>query len=342
MDSKRLRGTLIGCGFFAENHLHAWRDIEGVDIVAVCDLDGARAAAVAARFGVPRHYADAAAMLDAERPDFVDVATNVNAHRAMVELAAARGVGVICQKPMAASLGDARAMVSACERAGVPLMVHENFRWQQPILAVAEVLRSGRIGTPFFGRVSFRHDYDVYRTQPYLAQIERFAIMDVGVHLVDVARFLFGEVTRLSCTVRSVNPAVEGEDVATMLLEHAGGASAVVDCSFYSHLDPNPFPDTLVEVDGTAGSVRLGLHRALQVTDRAGTTHTVADAPTGGWLTPPWHVVQQSVRNIQQHWVDCLRQGRTPDTSGADNLRTLAVCLAAYESAEQGRTIHFG
>ena len=72
-----LRGALIGCGFFAANHLNAWRDVEGAEIVALCDRDPARLAEAAARFGIARTYADAGEMLAAEGLDFVDIATTV-------------------------------------------------------------------------------------------------------------------------------------------------------------------------------------------------------------------------------------------------------------------------
>src|ERR1700743_149634 len=125
-----LRGALIGCGFFARNHLNAWRDLEGVEIVALCDADAGRLEVAGRDFGIERRYTDAAQMLRGEKVDFVDIATTVASHRPLVELAASHRVAAICQKPFAASLEDAQAMVVACEEAGVRLMVHEHFRWQ--------------------------------------------------------------------------------------------------------------------------------------------------------------------------------------------------------------------
>ena len=218
-----LRGALIGCGFFAANQLHAWRDVEGAEIIALCDRDPARLAAAGRDFGIARLYADAGEMLARETPDFVDIATTVPSHRPLVELAARHRMPVICQKPFAATLDDAKAMVAACEEAGVPLMVHENFRWQSPIQAVRRVIESGRIGEVFWGRVSFRSAYDVFSGQPYLATGERFIIEDLGIHILDIARFLFGDATRLTARTRRVNPAIRGEDVATMLLDHESG-----------------------------------------------------------------------------------------------------------------------
>lgn len=333
------RGAVIGCGFFAQNHLHAWRELDGVDIVAVCDLDSGKAEEAARIFKIPRSYTDAAQMLASEEPDFVDIATTLPSHRPLVELAAHHGIAAICQKPFAANVTDAEAMVAACREAGVALMVHENFRWQAPLMAVRRVIDSGRIGAPFFGRISFRHDWDVYSRQPYLADDPRFAIMDVGIHLLDVARFLFGEARRIACTSQRINPRVKGEDVATMLLEHASGPTSVVDCSFFTHLDPNPFPQTLVEVDGEAGSIRLSEGYRMTVAANGRSQTEVVDAPLRPWTERPWHVVQDSVVNIQRHWVERLRSRQAPDTSGADNLQVLRLAMAAYDSAENGRTV---
>jgi predicted dehydrogenase len=337
-----LRGTLVGCGFFAQNHLNAWRELDGVDIVAVCDVDAGKASSTANAFGISRAYDDAATMLARERPDFVDIATTVDSHRALVGLAASSGTAVICQKPFATDMSDASAMVAACAAANVPLMVHENFRWQHPLLEVSRVLRSGTIGKPFFGRISFRHDFDVYRTQPYLAEVARFAILDVGIHLLDVARFYFGEARRISCTTARANPRVKGEDVATMLLEHDSGATSIVDCSFHTQLVPNPFPQTLVEIDGTTGSIRLGQDYRMVVVAGGASQASHVDVVPRSWMQRPWHVVQDSVRNIQAHWIECLASKVEPATSGADNLRTLALCMAAYEAAETGRTVAIG
>ncbi|KGM34702.1 Gfo/Idh/MocA family protein [Inquilinus limosus] len=334
-----LRGALIGCGFFAVNQLHAWRDVEGAEIVALCDRDPARLEAAGRDFGIARLYADAEEMLAREAPDFVDIATTVPSHRPLVELAARHRVPVICQKPFAATLDDARAMVAGCAAAGVALMVHENFRWQTPIQAVRRVIDSGRIGEVFWGRVSFRSAYDVFSGQPYLATGERFIIEDLGIHSLDIARFLFGDATRLTARTRRVNPAIRGEDVATMLLDHAGGVTSVVDCSYATRLASEPFPETLVEVDGSAGTIRLGQGYRMVVTGRDGSETLDVSPPLLPWASRPWHNVQESVAAIQQHWVDCLRAGREPATSGRDNLKTLALVEAAYGSAGAGRTV---
>ena len=198
-----------GGGFFARNHLHAWSDIADAEVVALCDSDPQRLNATGEDFAVARRYENAEAMFAEGGFDAVDIATTVESHRVLVELAAQHSVHVICQKPFATNMVDARAMVAAVEQASKTLMVHENFRWQSAVRAAIDEGRNGTIGTPFFGRVSFRSGYDVFSGQPYLAEGKRFIIEDLG-----ISRALFGDVTRMSVTTRRINPEINGEDVA--------------------------------------------------------------------------------------------------------------------------------
>jgi predicted dehydrogenase len=337
-----LRGALIGCGFFAVNQMHAWKDVEGATIVAICDRDPERLKIVGDQFGFERRYTDAAALFGDGGFDFVDIATTVQSHRAMVELAASHKVPAICQKPFAKTLSDAKAMVSACRSAAIPLMVHENFRWQTPIQAVRKVLDSGVIGTPFWGRLSFRSGYDVFSGQPYLAEGERFIIEDLGIHMLDIARFLLGDVKALTARTKRVNPDIKGEDVATILLDHESGVTSIVDVSYATKLGVEPFPETLVEIDGSDGTIRLSQGYRLEVTGGSGTEITDVSPTLLSWASRPWHNIQESVFAIQQHWVDRLRSGGEASTSGADNLKTFALVEAAYESAASGRTVDIG
>src|SRR5438445_1500067 len=337
-----LSGALIGCGFFAVNQMHAWRDIDGASIVAICDREPERVRIVGDQFGVARRYTDAATLFAAETPDFVDIATTVVSHRLLVEMAAAHRVPVICQKPFAPTLADAKAMVAACAKAGVPLMVHENFRWQSPIQAVRAVLDSGEIGTPFFGRISFRSAYDVFSGQPYLATGKRFIIEDLGIHILDIARFLLGDVSSLAARTMRVTPNIAGQDVATMLMDHEGGATCVVDCSYATKLATEPFPETLIELDGSDGTVRLAQGYQLTVTGKSGTSVTDVSPPLLPWASRPWHNIQESVAAIQKHWIDCLTTGTEPATSGADNLKTFALVEAAYAGAASRQPVRIG
>jgi len=335
-----LRGGLIGCGFFARNHLRAWGEVQGAHLAAVCDPDPARAEAFATEAGTASVFTDPAEMLRVGGLDFVDIVTPPATHRALVELAANHRTHVICQKPLAPSLDDARAMVAACHAAGVRLMVHENFRWQTPMRALRDAVTE--LGPLFYGRIYWRTAFDVYHDQPYLAEDARFILADLGVHLLDLARFLFGEAGSVYCQTQRVNPRIRGEDVATVMLRMGSGATCLVELSYASRLENDPFPQTLLELEGAHGTVALDRDFQLTlVTERGVSKRSVAPAPLT-WGSPLMLHIQESVVRIQQHWVDCLRTGREPETSGTDNLGTLGLVEAAYASATVGEVVRVG
>lgn len=332
-----LRGALIGCGFFAANHMRAWAAVQGAEIVAVCDRDPSRAEAFAKEFGA-RAYSDAAAMLAEVQPDFTDIATTVASHRMLVELAARHSGGVICQKPFAETLADAEAMVAACNAAGIPLLVHENFRWQAPYRELMEQVRAGAIGVPRFMRLSFRHSFDIYAGQPYLVEVEDLALMDVGLHLFDMVRAVMGDASRVYCQTQRLNPKIKGQDSFLAQLTHNSGAISSIECSFFSHYEPDRFVQTLAVIEGDLGSIEITEGYQLYL-HRDGYRTQVDVTPPSRWSGRPWNLVQDSVLAFQEHAIEVFADGTEGQPSGTDNLKTLALTLAAIQSAKEGQSI---
>jgi len=122
-------------------------------------------------------------------------------------------------------------------------------------------------------------------------------------------------------------------------LVHESGVASVVDCSYATQLAVEPFPETMVEIDGTDGTLRLAQGYRLTVTGKAGTVVRDVSPPLLPWASRPWHNIQESVAAIEQHWADCLREGREASTSGADNLKTFALVEAAYAGAASGQPV---
>ena len=337
----RIAIGLIGCGFFSRNHLNSWKDLapDGADVVAVCDIDATKGKAAAEAFGIPHWYTDAETMFRERNLGLVDIVTRMDTHRALAEMAARYRVPMIVQKPFAPDIADVRAIVDTADRAGLFLAIHENFRFQTPLQKVKEVLQSGVIGEPSWARVSFRTGYDIYKGQPYFYDEERFVILDLGVHVVDVARFLLGEVERVSCETQRRNPKVKAEDTATMLLRHSSGAVSVVECTYETKKLPDPFPETLLEIEGPRGAIITKPGYRMEVTSDGNLTETEIDIPLLHWAEPPWHMIEESVYKTCRHFLERLKAGREADTSGRDNLKTYAVCEAAYESAATGRAV---
>lgn len=335
-----LNGALIGCGFFARNQMQAWRDLPGVEMVAVSDRLPASVERFQQDFGVRQGFVNVEALFEGCKLDFVDIAAPTPAHSELVEAAVRHGVDIICQKPFAGSLDTARRLILLCEEHGVGLTIHENFRWQRAIREVVRLLSEGAIGDPFFGRVSYRSGFDVFANQPYLAEIPRFIIQDLGIHVLDIARALFGEVNRLSCETDRINPHINGEDTATVLLRHDWGTTCVVDCSYATKLADDPFPQSLIEIDGKLGSIRLKQDFGLELHRSTGEMEYRDVTPSWpSWSEQPWAVIQESVVNLQYDWLERRRSGQPAATQGSDNFNTLALVEAAYKAAETGWTV---
>ena len=333
-----LRFVMFGAGYWARYQLAAWQEAGGATCVGVCDPIPERAERLAVEYGVEEYYTDPGRALAKQRPDFADIVSSPVTHAGLIRIAAARGVPTICQKPLCPTLAEARAVTAECQRAGVPLLVHENWRWQTPLRAVKQVLDSGVIGPVFRGRVTYSNSFPVFDAQPFLRTLDRFILTDIGTHILDVARFLFGEFDRLFCVTRKVRPDIAGEDVATVLLRTPAGAAVTVEMSYASKVEHDRFPETFVHAEGERGSVELGPDYWVRTTTADGTVSRRHPPPRPAWATPGRELVQASM-------VPCLRnllaglRGGSAETTAADNLKTLELVFGAYESAERGEAV---
>ena len=337
---KELRFAIIGTGFWSRYQLAAWREVAGANCVAVCNRTRPKAAALAAEFSVPAVFDDVEKMLREARPDFLDVITDVDTHARFVRLAAAHGVPVICQKPMAPDLATARALTAECARAGVPFFIHENWRWQHPFRELKRVLDSGVIGQVFRARMEFANSFPVFDNQPFLRELEQFILTDIGTHVLDTARFLFGEASRLFCQTSRVRADIRGEDVATATMD-MGGASVTCHMSYASRVEHDCFPETFVHVEGSAGSAEIAPGHWLRVTTAGGTTARRVPPPHFAWADARYALVHSSIVACHADLLRALQTGGRPETHAADNLRTLELVFAAYDSARERRSIEF-
>ena len=334
-----LRFAIIGTGFWARYQLAGWRELPGVRCVALYNRTRAKAEALAREFEVSAVYDDAAKLFAEEKLDFVDVITGVDSHRDFVARAAAHKIPVICQKPMAPTPADAEAMMAACQRAGVPLLINENWRWQTPLRELQKVLAAGTIGSVFRARIDYCNSFPVFDNQPALKREERFILADMGSHIFDVARFLFGEAAWICCQTHRVHRDIQGEDVATALLQMRSGADVTCNLSYASRVEHDKFPETFVCVEGTEGSVELRPDFWVRVTTREGTTARRCPPPFYPWADARYAVVHSSIVDCQRNLLQALRQEGRAETTGEDNLKTLQLVHAAYQSAAAGSIV---
>jgi predicted dehydrogenase len=334
-----IKGAIIGTGFWSNYQLSAWREIQGVEFVAAYNRTKDKARSFAKRFNIDGVYDNAEQMLDEQRPDFVDIITNPETHLHFTELAAVRGINVICQKPMADSAEKAQQMLDICNAAGVKLFIHENFRWQAPIRELKRLIDAGAIGNIFKGQLSFCSAFPVFDNQPFLAEAEHFILTDIGSHVLDICRFLFGEAETLFCLTHRANPSIKGEDVANVLMRMRNGIHCFAEMSYASIRERESFPQTLALIEGDKGSIQLTHDFVITITTKNGTTSKTAEPLFYEWLDPAYSVVHSSIVDCNRNILSGLTGGKS-ETTGADNLQTIRLVWAAYESAASKKSIH--
>ncbi len=244
----------------------------GAKCVAIYNRTRSKAEKLAAEFGIPAVYSDAAELLNAEKLDFVDIATSNDTHGPLTKLVASHKLPVICQKPFAPTVAEAEEMYAACKAAGVPLLVHENWRWQRPIREVKRVLDAGTIGRPVRATISWITGVDDLSNQPFLKELERMLLADMGVHLMDTMRFLCGEPETLWCQNRRVQSDIRGEDLSTIMLAMHNGMTVVTLIGLArSPMEKDYYNETLMFIEGDRGSIELGGDYWVRVTTADGT-----------------------------------------------------------------------
>jgi predicted dehydrogenase len=332
-----LRGVMIGAGFFAGFHAEAWRRIPTATITAVADPVAGKARAFADQFGIPSAYESVEEALDREKPDFADVATRPEAHLALTRAAAGRGVHVICQKPMAPTWEECVGMVEACEAAGVRLLVHENWRWQPWYREAKRLIDVGALGRVF--QLTFRwrtgdgRGPEPYTVQPYFREMPRLLVYETLVHLLDTFRYLGGEVARVVCLNRRVNPVIAGEDHSLILVESRTGLPGLIDANRITGPTPAPVAMNSLTIEGDRAVLRLSPDGRLWLTEHGGVEYEhQLPTTTEGYKG-------DSVRATQNHLIDCLRSGRPSESDGRDYLNTVRAVFACYRSAESNQVV---
>jgi predicted dehydrogenase len=327
--------------------LSAWKEIVGAECIAIGDPDRDKAEYLAHLHQIPHVFTSLEELLTVTTPDFVDIVTPPKTHKDLVLLCASRGIPAICQKPMAETLSDAEQMVQTCESAGVPFLIHENWRWQRPLRTAGELLQQGAIGKPFRARLTFSCSFPVFDNQPFLRELPQFILTDIGSHVLDAARFLFGEAQSVYCQTRKVNPTIRGEDVATVMMPMGNNGEVTVTCemSYASRTEYERFPQTYLFVEGDGGSLEVCSDYIIKVTDRSGTwqePHTTVyrcPPPRYAWADPQYDLVQASMVPCLQNLWNHLSDIAPAETTGRDNLETVRLIFAAYASAATGKVV---
>ena len=325
---RKLRIAMAGAGFASGLHLAGWKRLDNAEVVAVCDPSEDKAAARAREFGVAEVFTDAEEMLAAVKPDAIDIVAPMDAHVSLCRVAADRGIDILCQKPLAPSLGQAQALAQDVQ-GKVRLMVHENWRFRAQYRHIKRWLDSGDLGAPVSCVMHMRSSGLLENEQgvrpqlvrqPFFAQLERLLIGEVLIHQLDVLRWLLGPLAVVATRTGRLCPAVRGEDHAVIVLE-GNNCWAMLEGNLAAP-GALPTPSDRLELMGTKGSalfegntVRLNGRReeSIELDLAAGYGDSYAAAIA--------------------HFAAALTSGDAFETDVQENLNTLALVENAYAKA---------
>jgi D-apiose dehydrogenase len=222
------------------------------------------------------------------------------------------------------------------------LYINENWRWQYPLRQLKAALDTGRIGKVFRARIDYRNSFPVFDNQPFLKELEQFILTDIGSHILDVARFLFGDARSLYCQTLRVHPDIKGEDVATTVITTESGATVVCEMSYASKREHDRFPETYVQIEGDRGFLELSHDFWIRETTNEGTLSTRHKPPRYPWADPAYDVAHSSIVPCQRNIARALKGLEHGETSGDDNLKTVQLVFGSYQSAASNQVISLG
>ncbi|MGI9400007.1 MAG: Gfo/Idh/MocA family protein, partial [Rhizobiaceae bacterium] len=325
----------LGAGYFSQFHRDGWQRIENAELVGAADqrIDLAR------KTGLPA-FSNLQQMLEEVRPDLLDIITPPPSHMEAIQTALENGIAaIICQKPFCTSLQEAQEATRLAEEAKVPLIVHENFRFQPWYREMAKVISEGRLGRihqlTFRMRTGDGQGPEAYLArQPYFQKMKKFLVHETAVHWIDVFQFLLGPVKAVYADLRKMNPVIEGEDAAIVIFEMVDDVRAVFDGNRHlDHATSDPrktFGEALLE--GTEGTLVLRGDGSLHVR-----TFGQMEEDTV-LLAREWSGFSgDCVHSLQAHVIAALKGESEFENTAREYLRVIEIENAIYQSAATGQ-----
>jgi len=337
----KLRVLGVGAGYFSQFQYLGWQRMADVECVGIVNRDVAKARVLADRFGIDAVFGSLDDALAATRPQLIDIITPPETHRSFVAQCVAAGIPAICQKPFGRDYADAVAITELAEAARVPLVIHENIRWQPWYREAKRLLDAGALGA--LHSVAFRlrpGDGQGPRAyldrQPYFQQMPQFLVKETAIHWIDTFRYLAGEVKSVYAALRRMNPVIAGEDAGTIVFEFEPGATGLFDGNrLNDHVATNP-RRTMGEawIEGSGGVLRLDGEARLWWKPHHGAEveHSYDRGPddTFGGGACEW---------LQRHVAAHFLSGAPIENTARDYLTNLRVQAAVYQSAASHRRI---
>ena len=330
-----LQAGFVGCGNITDTHARAAREA-GLGIASFHGRDLAKAEALAARFG-GRAFARYEDFL-AQRPMELVVIGSPSALHAEQGIAAAESsLHVLVEKPIDVTLAKGAALVAAADRAGVRLGVLFQDRLKPELVRLQRFLAEGGLGRVLLAsaRVKWHRPHEYYsgsRWRGKKALDGGAALINQGVHTVDLLLWLLGDVTRVLGLTATTLHAIESEDVALALLEFESKAVATLEATTAAW----PGYPRRVEISGTEGTVVIEGDRVIAADLRKPAPGLVAAGGDGAAAASTAVVADATPhRRMIEDFARAIEQGRAPVCDGREGLRSVAVVEAVYKAARE-------
>jgi len=342
--SDKPRIVIIGAGFITRvGHLPGYK-AAGANVVAICDLVEAPARALAAQYGIPKVYSDWREMIETEKPDIVSVCLPNRYHREPTLFALAAGAHVLCEKPIATSVEEAREMFAAAKKAGRQLMAAQNWRWDANSRAIRRIVDTGDLGDVYYGEATALRRLGI-PTWGVFHQSEHShggALLDVGVHMLDLAVWLMGnpEPARVSAQTQrkfGTRPEIakllrsawdpkkfDVEDFAVALVHFTNGATLLLRTSWATHIDAETFSVRLVGTEAGATTIPPMVYR----------NHAGIPADEHLQVAPA-----NSYEREIAHWLRVVAGKEQQIVTPEETINVQRIIEAAYRSAAEGREV---
>ena len=336
---KTFRVALAGCGRISKNHLEAIDQIDGLELVAVCDTDPERAERTGTDWKV-KHFTSYEKMLKETKADVVTIATPSGLHAEQGVEAAQAGKHVVMEKPMAISLTGADALVHACDKAGVQLFVVKQNRLNPPVQLLKRAVDRDRFGRIYMASctVHWARPQEYYDQAPWRGtwEFDGGAFMNQASHYVDLIQWVMGPVESVMAKTATLARRIETEDSGIAILKFRSGALGSIQVTMLAY--PRNLEGSLT-ILGEKGSAKIGGTAVNKIEHWEFAEPDDDDKLVEAANTNPPNVYGLGHQGYYRNVLSVLRGEAKPDTDGRAGRKSLELILGIYESAKTGREV---
>ncbi|WP_069999790.1 Gfo/Idh/MocA family protein [Cellulosilyticum sp. I15G10I2] len=336
---------VIGAGAIVRNcHLRAYADV-GFNSYAITSLSLEESNAVAKEYNIPNVYSSWQELIDDKNVEILDIAIPPDKQLEVVRYAVTKPYikGILCQKPLAMNIEEAKEIVKLCKEAGIKIGVNSNMRYDQSIRALKAVLDKGYLGKPVLATIDMRA---IPHWQTFLERYDRIEILNMGIHHVDTFRYLFGDPEKITAVTRH-DPRTKFnhiDGISQYTFQYSDEVMATSLDDVWAWQGEGVEKDIYIKwrVEGLDGMAQGYIGWCYDERTPSKMEFTCKQFPNQ-WIRPEWDTVwfPDAFRGTMAQLLRAVETNTEPEIGGEDNLHTMAAIDACYLSIKEERTVKF-